>query len=38
MERSGAAEDPQALGEALAADMIAAGADSILDEVRGTAL
>lgn len=38
MERTGPAEAPQALGEALAAEMLAAGADEILAEVRGTVL
>ena len=37
MERSGPADAPQALGEALAAEMLAAGADAILAEVRGEA-
>lgn len=38
MERSGPIGGPEALGEALAAEMLAAGADAILAEVRGGAL
>ncbi|MHB1345400.1 MAG: hydroxymethylbilane synthase [Thermoleophilia bacterium] len=38
MERSGPIGEPEALGEALAAEMLAAGADAILGEVRGGAL
>lgn len=37
MERSGAVGEPEALGEALAAEMLAAGADAILAQVRGGA-
>jgi hydroxymethylbilane synthase len=37
MQRSGLLDDPHALGEELAAEMIAAGAESILAEVRGAA-
>ncbi len=37
MERSGPAGEPEALGEALAAEMLAAGADAILAQVRGGA-
>jgi len=36
-ERDGSAADPEALGRALAGDLLAAGADSILREVRGGA-
>ncbi len=35
MERIGSIDDPEALGRALAADMIAGGADAILEGVRG---
>ncbi len=37
MERVGSSDDPEALGRALAADMIAGGADVILADVRGCA-
>lgn len=37
LERVGSAEDPEALGRALAGDLLAAGADQILRGVRGEA-